>query len=189
MSYCCPFSGNIEKFRCGMAKGGLKGAIYAANVCEIDEITSSTSDKSFDAITMLIDPLTTNPYFWYEINFKKGSAGFLNELQKGNNTFNNQTLTFAIEGITAASLAVLESMSTAQVVFIVTDYQGVNHLLGRIDGLEMTASSYGSGTAQDDIYGGTITFSAGEPEFSNIVASGTTIEVFNGTTTDTVTLP
>ena len=178
--YCTPITGNINKFICGTRRGGLNGEIYVANFGQIDEISSTTSDKNMDTIVMDIDPLTTNPYFWYRIVFKKNTAGLNNEVQFGNNIFVNQTITFTIEGITADSLEVLQNMVDGEAVFIAKDYQGVAHVLGRISGLMMSAMSYGTGQGADDLYGGEITFSSEEPEVSNIVLAGTTIEVSDG---------
>jgi hypothetical protein len=187
--YCSPITDNINKFDCGMKRGGLRGVIYAANFGDIADISSTTNDKEMDTITMNINPLTTNPYFWYSIVFKKNTAGLSNEVQFGNNKFVNQTITFAVEGITKISLSVLEQMVDGEAVFIAKDYQGQWHVLGRIAGLEMSAATYGTGTAQDDLYGGTITFSSAEPEFSNLVKAGTQIEVWDGVSaTTTITL-
>lgn len=184
---CCKFAGNLTQSACGMSKGGLKGSIYAVSLCEIDEIT--IANKTASAITMKTDPLTTNPFYWYEIQYKKGTAGFNNELAIGNNTFANQSITFAVEGLTAASLQTLEELATAEVVFICTDTRGINHLLGRLDGLKASAGTVGAGIAADDLYGATMTFTGGETELSNLVASGTTIDVWDGAAVVSVTLP
>jgi hypothetical protein len=184
--YCDPVSDNIIKGDCGQKRGGLV-SIYVANLSQVQEI-SGTVDKVIDTITMRTNPTTTQPYFWYSIAFKKNTAGANNEVQFGNNIFTNQSITFVVEGITAQSLKVLEQMVDGEAVFITKDYQGNAHVLGRIAGLMMSAMTYGTGTAQDDLYGGTITFQSAEPELSNLVETGTQIQVWNGTTTDTVTL-
>ena len=188
--YCTPLTGNINKLCLGQRRGGLNAVIYVANFGEVTDISSTTNDKNMDTITMAIDPLTTNPYFWYQIAFKKNTAGLNNEVAFGNNIFTNQTITFTIEGLTAASLAVLEQMIEGEAVFIAKDYQGQANILGRIGGLTCSAMAVGTGTAADDLYGGTITFSSEEPELSNVVTPGTTIEVLNadGITIDTITL-
>jgi len=187
MADCCKFNGNIDKAGCGMAKGGLKGTIYAANFCEIASITKT--GKNVTAITMEIDPLTTDPFYFFQIAFKNGTAGFNNEVQVGNNTFANQTITFSVEGLTVTSLEVLEQLMTAEVVFVVTDARGVNHILGRLEGMTVSAATVGAGTASDDLYGATLTFLSEEGELSNIVASGTTLNVWDGAAAITVTLP
>ena len=187
MADCCKFNGNLDKAGCGMAKGGLKGTIYAANFCEIAGY--GKTGKNVTAVTMEIDPLTGDPFYFFQIAFKNGTAGFNNEAQIGNNTFANQTLTFVVEGLTAASLAVLEELMTAEVVFIVTDARGVNHLLGRLEGMTVSAATVGAGTAVGDVYGASLTFLGEEAELSNIVASGTTINVWDGTAAVSVVLP
>lgn len=188
--YCTPITGNINKYICGTRRGGLVGEIYVANFGEVADISSTAGDKEMDTITMDIDPLTTNPYFWYRIVFKKNTAGLNNEVQFGNNIFVNQTITFSVEGITKESLAALQSMVDGEAVFIAKDYQGKWHVLGRISGLMASAMTYGTGTAADDLYGGEITFSSEEPEFSNLIANGTTITVLaeDGIATETITL-
>lgn len=187
MADCCKFNGNLDKANCGMAKGGLKGTIYAANFCEIASYTKT--GKNVTGITMGVDPLTTNPYYFYQIAFKNGTAGFNNEIQIGNNTFANQTITFSVEGLTPTSLAVLEELTTAEVVFIVTDARGVNHIIGRLEGMTLSAGVIGAGVAADDMYGATLTFLSEETELSNIVASGVTIDVWDGAAAVSVTLP
>lgn len=180
--YCTPVTDNIDKFGCGLKRGGLQGFLYVANFGEVQEISSSTLDKEIDTITMRTNPATSAPYFWYTIAFKKNSAGMSNEGVFGNNKYVNQTLTLAVEGITKDSLSVLEQAMDGEVVVIAKDYLGVYHVLGRVAGLEMSAISYGTGTAADDMYGGTITFTSAEPEFSNVVKAGTSIDVWDGTT-------
>ena len=175
---CCKFTGNLPKTDCGMKKGGLRGSIYAANICEIASYTKT--GKTVSAITMEVDPLTSNAYLWYQIDFKQDTAGFKNEFAIGNNTFVNQSLSMSVEGLTAASLETLEQLATAEVVFIVTDNQGKNHLLGRLDGLMLSEGVIGAGMAEDDFVGSVLTFTGGETEVSNFVTSGTTIEVSDG---------
>jgi len=186
--YCNPITDNLEGKLCGPKRGGLNGVIYVANLSEIASITSSTNDKVYDAITMNVDPITTNPYYWFQISFKKNSAGLNNEGQFGNNIFVNQSISFTVEGITATSLQVLTDMLDGEAVFIAKDWYGETHLLGRVGGLSMSAIGYGTGAAGDDLYGGEITFSSEEPELSNLIASGTTIDVWDGSGTVTVTL-
>lgn len=188
--YCTPITGNINKYICGTRRGGLFGEIYVANLGQITDISSTTNDKNMDTIVMATDPLTSNPYFWYRIQFKKNTAGMNNEVQFGNNIFVNQSITFTVEGITATSLAVLEEMVDGEAVFIAKDYQGNWHILGRIAGLVASAMNLGTGSAADDLYGGVITFSSEEPEFSNLITSGTQITVLaeDGITTEVITL-
>lgn len=185
---CRPITDSIAQIACGMRSGGLRQKIYVTNWEDIASITSSTNDKLFDSITMKTNPITSQPYFWHQINFKRNSAGMNNEMQFGDNIFANQTLTFQVEGISLQSLTTLQNMVDGAAVFIVVDSRGQAHLLGRLDGLRMSEMTVGTGAASTDFYGGTITFLGEETELSNLIASGTTIQVDDlagGTTTVT----
>ena len=186
---CCPLAlDNLLKGGCDAYRAGLLDEIYVVSRCNIDTITSSTNDKEYDDITMKIDAATTAPFYWFRIQFKKNTAGLTSEAQIGVTKHFNQSITFQHEGITKESLAVLQSMITGEAVFIAKDYSGKVHLLGRIGGLEMEAASTGTGAGADDMYGSEVTFSGLEPEMHNLIASGTQIEVWDGTATETVTL-
>lgn len=185
--FCSPILDNINKADCGMRRGGIT-AVFVANYGEIDTITSSTSNKSYDGITMKVNPVTSAPYYWYSLAFKTDTASIANEVQFGNNKYATQTITFTVEGISEESLRVLETAVDGEAVFIAKDYQGLYHLLGRVRGLMMSAMTYGTGAGADDIVGGEIAFSANEPELSNLVASGTVIDVWDGTTAVATTL-
>lgn len=186
---CTPIVASIAADSCGMKKGGLLKEIYVANFNQIQSITSSTNDKVFDSIVMQTNPVTSQPYFWYRIVFKRNTAGLNNEMQFGDNIFNNQTITFQTDGISLQSLTALESMVDGQAVFIAKDSRGLVHLLGRQDGLRMSEMTKGTGVASTDFYGATVTFLGEETELSNLIAAGTTITVddFNGGTV-TITL-
>jgi len=177
LTYCSPITGNLMKDVCGQTRGGLIEEIYVANLANIDTITSSTSDKNYDAITMLVDPLTTDPYFWYRIQFKKGTAGLGDELTGTNNRYTVQSIDFSHSGLTAESLAVLEGFATGEAVFIAKDARGLVHLLGRVSGLTCETLTTTTGAAADDFYGSVIRFSGEETEFHNFITAGTTIEV------------
>lgn len=190
MANCCPtFSGNIDE-NCAtkMSRGGLINKIYVATYCHVDEISSTTNTKAIDTITMNIDPLTTNAYFWYQIAFKTGTGSFTNELQVGDNTFVNQSVTFTVSGISTDILAFLERMATGKAIVIVEDAAKTKYVLGRLSGLEASATSLTSGAAVTDVRGAVITLTGSEIEYSNTIVAGTTIEVFNGVSTDVVTL-
>lgn len=190
LSLCCPITGNLLQDVCGQTRGGLISEIYVTCLRNITSITSSTTDKSYDAIVMEIDPLTTDPYTWYRIQFKKGTAGLNNELTGTNNRYTNQSIDFSVAGLSVDGMTVLEQFATGEAVFIAKDARGLVHLLGRVSGLTCETLTVGTGAADDDFYGSVIRFSGAETEFSNFITAGTTIEVLNvdGVTIDTVTL-
>ena len=188
-NFCCPTSlDNLLREDCKLQRGGLINEVYVVSLCDIDDITSSTNDKLYDAIVMNIDPVTTNPFYWYRIQFKKETASASSTFVVDENKYFNQAVSLQHSGITLASLTVLESFATADLVFIAKDSQGKIHLLGRVQGLEMTEGSISTGAAASDAYGSTLTFTGNEPETHNFIAPGTVIQVWDGTAPVNVTL-
>ena len=179
--YCSPITGNIDAYTCGMRRGGVLKEIYVANFGDIESITSGSLNNVYDTIIMRTNPLTAAPYFWYRITSRKESAGMNNEMVNGtNNKYINQSVSFSIDGVTPDSHRILNEMAEGEAVFIVKDYEGQLHLLGRVAGLENETMTSGTGTAADDLYGATIMFTSAEPELSNFIAAGTIIEVSDG---------
>lgn len=185
--YCDSVTNNINQV-CQLNRGGLKLQIYAANLGQISAI-SGTVAKEIDTITMATNPATTQPYYWYKLVFKTDSASFNNEGVFDNNTYVNQSVSFAVDGLTKETLEVLEGMMTGNAVFIVKDFNNKAYVLGRIGGLKMSSMALGSGTAAGDRFGGEITFTGAETETVNTIEPGTTIQVWDGVSaTTTVTL-
>lgn len=184
--YCPALNDNINANCLGLMRAGIK-TLYAANFGEVLAIQDNTNTKEIDTITMATNPTTSAPYFWYRIAFKKDTAGLINELAVEGTRYINQTFNFAVEGITRQSLEQLQLMAAGDVVLIGVDYEGVAHVIGREGGLQMSSMNYGTGTALGDMYGGEIVFTGAEGELTNVIATGTTIQVWNGTTTDTIT--
>lgn len=152
--------------------------IYVAKLADIQEISSTSNDKEMDTVVMKTNPLTTAPYFWYRISFKKGTAGFNNEGVFGNNVYFNQTLTFNAEDITKDSLEFVESIINTELVFIVKDNQNKYHVLGRKGGLNFINS----------LKKNVIKFLGSEPELSNLIKAGVEIQVLDGNNVVTINL-
>lgn len=185
--FCDITTGNLIK-NCDKSMGGLYAKMYVCNLSQVDEIVSTLNDKEVDVITMAINPSTSLPYYFYSISYKRGTGGFNNELNTGNSVYHNQTLSFSVEGISKESLQRFEELCKGDGVFLVRDMAGKWHCLGRQNGLRATNSTTGSGVAAGDMLGHTITFGSEESELSNLIKPGTQIEVWNGTSTDTITL-
>jgi hypothetical protein len=184
---CDGIADNLDQV-CELNRGGLKLNLYVANLGQIAS-TAAGTPKEVDAITMATNPATSAPYFWYRAAFAVDSANFTNEGVFDVNTYANQSVTFAFNGLTKEQLAVLEGMMIGQLVFIVKDFKNKAYILGRIGGLKMSAMNAGSGTAAGDRFGAEVTFTGAETEIVNTVKPGTTISVWDGVSaTTTVTL-
>jgi hypothetical protein len=188
MAFCTFSRLNIEKDCTGLFVGGLIKDIYFANLNEVDEISSSFSNNIIDTIDMLIDPVSTDPYPWYKLQYKEdtGSAGFT--LNVGNNRNVTHRVNATMQGISPLQYAALEEMmGGGEGVFIAVDSSGQAHLLGRTRGLRLVTAEGGTGAAVDDVYGAELVFEGVQAHQIEFVAPGVTIQVFNGLTTDTVT--
>jgi len=180
---CDAIVDNLDQ-SCELNRGGLKLKLYVANLGQITSTATGTA-KEVDAITMATNPATSAPYFWYRLSFAVDTANFVNEGVFDVNTYANQSVTFAFNGLTREQLVVLEGMMTGQLVFIVQDFKNKPYMLGRIGGLKMSALNAGSGTAAGDRFGAEVTFTGAETEIVNTVKAGTVIAVWDGTSATT----
>jgi hypothetical protein len=176
----CVTTDNFDLFCDGLFLGGADPLIYVANRSQIDTFTSTLGDKTINSITMKTDPLTTDPYFWYSFACVEGTVGYTENKAGDLNIYAVQSVNFSIQGLTAANKAKLEALCTSVLAFIIKDNKGEYHLLGKPAGLKCEVLDSGSGVAEDDLYGATITFSKAVGEWSSNMAIGSTIEVYDG---------
>lgn len=188
-NYCSILTQGIYKEACKLQRGGFRN-LYVANVGQLDS-TTLTADE-ITAITMDIDPLTTNPYNWFSIKIKKNTGSIANPAQIGtNNKTINQTISFTVEGFKTSLKLRFEELIVSDLVFIAVRHDGTSHMVGRLAGAEMTAGDLTTGVALDDLVGATLEFLAdGELEAVKTITAGTTISVLDedGITVNTVTL-
>ena len=186
--FCNPITGNLFRRACTLSKGGLIKEIFAANLGEIDTIT--VVDGIVTAITMKINPITSDPYYWYRIVAKKQSAGIDNLVVIGTNTrFIEQGINFEVEGFDTENKLAFQSLINGQAVFIGQDAKQVFHMLGHVSGAEMSEGNIGTGIALDDFVGAKGKFIAQELFVTPTVEAGLTISVLasDGVTVETVT--
>lgn len=180
---CDGIADNLDQV-CEMNRGGLKLRLYVANLGQIASTATGTPGE-VDAITMATNPATSAPYFWYQMAFAVDTANFLNEGVFDVNTYVNQSVTFAFNGMTKEQVTMLKTLSLGQLVFIVKDFNNKAYILGRIGGLKMSASNAGSGTAAGDRFGAEVTFTGAETEYAQTVKAGTVIAVWDGVSATT----
>lgn len=177
----CLILDNFDELCDGMFVGGADSVIYATNRKQIASFTSTLGDNVINSITMKVDPLTTNPFYWFSFACKEGTVGFTENKTGTVNSYAVQSLNFSVTGLNGAQKAKLEALVTSVLTFIVKDNKGIYHLLGKPTGLKCEVLNSGTGVAEDDLYGAEITFSKGVADWSEEVANGTSIEVWDGT--------
>lgn len=147
---------------CSDGIGGVK-TIYLGNFNNNTTYTYN-SDNEITGIT------SGATYYTFEV--PNESAGFTETLNKSveNETlFFEQTVTFPINGYTAAERNLMLLIAKAEMTAILKLQSGKYILLGKVNGLNTTAGEGGSGTAYGDRLGINFTITGKEKENSNIV--------------------
>jgi hypothetical protein len=148
----CLINAGVLK-ECAHNFGGLK-ELYLGNFADVTDVAYNTVGN-ITGITM------SSGSTIYQFDFVKDTGQVLEELQKaGASSFINQTLNFQLNAITLAKKTVLDDLSLSTMFAIVKKADNSYWFYGEPDksaGLEATALTIDSGTAQADAAGATIT--------------------------------
>jgi hypothetical protein len=182
---CTSVDNNIGADGCNGFIAGVYNTFYIANSNQVASVTASgsvTDPQTFDTFTMAVDALAV-PYFFYKITMGdvSGSVNFEKVDGANGNSFFTHTVTLTVLGLTANTLAAITKMTKGRSMIIAKSMNNSYLLAGRVNGLKVTTITGGTGTAAADLYGATITFQSNELTSLDIVANGTTIDVWDGT--------
>lgn len=148
----CLLTAGVTK-DCAHAFGGLK-EVYIGNFSEVSGMTYSPTGE-VTGITL------TSGATAYSFEFVKDTAQALEELvENGASSFVNQTINLQINGLTQEKKSQLDNLSLATVFVIVKKTDDVYWIYGeptQSAGLEATALTIDTGTAQGDVQAGSIT--------------------------------
>jgi len=147
--------------------GGVK-AVFIANHTEVTGTTiesGSIYTGSTDEMIVDID-MATGKKFW-KFDTVKETSSFSQTI---NANIQNGTLSFVptvslvFNKLDAASRNIIQMLAVSLVDIIVLDSNDKLWYMGRINGMDLTAAEMGSGVAQADRNGSTLTFTGAEPE-------------------------
>ena len=148
----CLLTAGVTK-DCAHAFGGLK-EVYIGNFSELTSI-------EYDADGQVTGFTMTSGSTAYEFEFVKDTAQTLEELvENGASSFINQTINLQLNGMTQAKKAVLDTLSLATVFVIAKKTDDVYWVYGeptQSAGLEATALTIDTGTAQGDTQAAAVT--------------------------------
>jgi len=156
--------------------GGVK-RVYIANHTDIDEtviedgtiFTGSTVNQVID-----IDMKAGKTFFIFD-TVKETSSFVQNieaDVQNGTLSF-TQTVELIFNKLDAETRNLIQLLAVSLVDIIVVDNNDNYWYFGRVQGMDLTASEVGSGTANLDRNGATLTFTSAEPEaFRSIYIDG-----------------
>jgi hypothetical protein len=166
----CLLTGGITK-ECAHTFGGLK-ELLIGNFDDIDEVTYDV-DGSISGITMISGATT------YEFEFVKDTAQALEELvENGASSYINQTINLQLGGINQEKKIVLEELSLGKFFVIVKKSDDLYWMYGEPKnsaGLEATALTIDTGTAQSDVSSASVTLVGASLGYANSFVDKTAV--------------
>lgn len=157
---------------CEFTTGGIN-RLYVANYDEVESFSASTMSGVIDTIVM------TSGATFHEIVNLKDTASFTQELVVSEGQkFYTQNLVFNVssnseikdgteDGVQSVEEAqelqdLIDKLNLGKYIFIAQSRSGKFYILGKLNGLETSASTFGTGAAGGDFAGYVMTFDGQE---------------------------
>ena len=149
---------------CNDSAGGI-AEFYFANMPDGFEVLYNASNE---ASSITSDGVTELEYYKYETTNAQGAASVMNDNatvndQNGTSYF-DQTATYVLNKMDNEKRNEVKMLARAKLSVIIKDNNGAYWLMGATNGVRMTASDSGTGTALGDRNGYSLSFQAQEPE-------------------------
>ena len=146
---------------CNDSTGGIAEFWFANMVDDFAVAESATGEASSITGTGLT-------YYKYETTNAQGAASVINDNptvndQNGTSYF-DQTCTYVLNKMDTAKRNEVKMLARAKLSVIVKDNNGIYWLMGKVNGVRMTAGDNGTGTALGDRNGYSLSFQAQETE-------------------------
>ena len=146
---------------CNDSTGGIAEFWFANMVDDFAVAESATGEASSITGTGLT-------YYKYETTNAQGAASVINDNptvndQNGTSYF-DQTCTYVLNKMDTAKRNEVKMLARAKLSVIVKDNNGIYWLMGKVNGVSMTAGDTGTGTALGDRNGYSLSFQAQETE-------------------------
>ena len=159
---------------CNDSTGGIAEFWFANMVDDFAVAESATGEASSITGTGLT-------YYKYETTNAQGAASVINDNptvndQNGTSYF-DQTCTYVLNKMDTAKRNEVKMLARAKLSVIVKDNNGIYWLMGKVNGVRMTAGDNGTGTALGDRNGYSLSFQAQETEPLTEVTSGTAFPI------------
>ena len=159
---------------CNDSTGGIAEFWFANMPTDFAVAESATGEASAITGTGLI-------YYKYETTNAQGAASVINDNptvndQNGTSYF-DQTCTYVLNKMDTAKRNEVKMLARAKLSVIVKDNNGIYWLMGKVNGVRMTAGDTGTGTALGDRNGYSLSFQAQETEPLTEVTDGTAFPI------------
>ena len=166
---------------CKSSLGGID-AIYFVNFGEMGNITLGTDDEVTDA---------DGTFSAYKYTVKSTATNFeqtINSSRDNGTTFISQVVNMTLKGLSKTDNKELKLMAWGRPQVIVEDRNGNAFLFGLERGAEVTGGTAVSGGAMGDLSGYTLSLTAEEATFANIIEGAVKGDPFVGLTSATATI-
>jgi hypothetical protein len=147
--------------------GGIK-KVYIANHIEVTGTTIETGviyTGSTDEMIVDIEMATSKKFYTFDT--VKETSSFSQtvnaNIQNGSLSF-VPTVSLIFNKLEASTRNIIQMLATSLVDVIILDNNDKLFYMGRVNGMDLTAAEMGSGVAQVDRNGSTLTFTGAEPE-------------------------
>ena len=151
---------------CNDSAGGIAEFWFA----NIDDTFALTYDASGE-----VSAIAGAAYYKYETTNAQGAASVMNDNATVNDqngtSFFDQTATYVLNKMDNTKRNEVKMLARAKLSVIIKDNNGSYWLMGATNGVRMTASDSGTGTALGDRNGYSLSFQAQEPEPMALVLS------------------
>lgn len=152
---------------CRDSVGGSGLSLLIAEYGNVPQANITASSGVISAMTCS----TGKRFFKYELD--KENAQFndnvITDVPNGT-TRSEQTLTFTIKKMSAALRNNLLTLAYNRLIIVVKDANGVNWVMGQVNGADLTGNEGTTGKALGDMNGHTLTFTAKEPVPANTIS-------------------
>ena len=171
--------GRIED--CKSSVGGID-AIYFVNFGDMGNVTLGTEDEVTDA---------DGTFSAFKYAVKSTATNFeqtINSSRDNGTTFISQVVNMTLKGLSKSDNKELKLMAWGRPQVIVEDRNGNAWLFGLERGAEVTGGTAVSGGAMGDLSGYTLSFTAEEKTFANLIEGAVAGDPFAGLTSATATI-
>ena len=156
-----------DSIDCRDSVGGLGLSLLIGEYSNVPQSNITASSGTISAMTCS----SGKRFFKYELN--KENATFTDSVmvsQENGTTISEQTLTFNIKKMSAAHRNNLLTLAYNRLMIVVKDANGINFLMGQVNGADLTTGEGTTGKALGDMNGITLTFTAKEPVPANVLS-------------------
>lgn len=156
-----------DSIDCRDSVGGLGLSLLIGEYGNVPQGNITASSGTISAMTCSVG----KRFFKYELSKENGEFTDSTKVSVENGTvFSEQTLTFSIKKMSASHRNNLLTLAYNRLMIVVRDANGLNYVMGQVNGADLTGNDGKTGKALGDMNGNMLTFIAKEPVPANFIS-------------------